>query len=230
MKCMQKLSARFTALTAAVVVASGIGCDRVAPRPSEVAGDGPASNSVREMPAPPKPPTFPVRQQPEANKRGQRRESPRPQPPAKNTPVPLTGATGTSAAAAPSRQGAPNPNHASPAVGGTSRSGPRTQFYARLSAGVALPQSLPNGTTMGFSVDYVLSRNLPGSGNRSIWVIQSAKGGSVAIPVQLKAKGNLSAFAPGLRPEHGPFQSYLAIQMPDGRQQVIAPKVAMKSY
>ncbi len=230
MKRTQKLSAQFTVLAAAMILACGIGCDRTAPQSTEVVGNGPASNSAREMPAPPKPPTFPVRQQPEANKRGPRQESPPPQPPVKDTPVPSAGSTGTSAAAAPSRQGAPNPNRASPGVGGTSRSGPRTPFYARLSAGVALPQSLPNGTTMGFSVDYALSRKLPSSGSRSIWVIQSAKGGSVAIPVQLKAKGNLSTFAPGLRPEHGPFQCYLAIQMPDGRQQAISPKVAMKTY
>ena len=61
------------------------------------------------------------------------------------------------------------------AVGPT---GTQPQSCVKLSAGVALPQSLPSGTAMGLSVDYVLVGSLPTSSGQIVWVIESAKGGS----------------------------------------------------
>ncbi len=99
---------------------------------------------------------------------------------------------------------------------------------ARLSAGVALPQSLPTGTTMGFSVDYVFAAGQPASNMKTVWVIEMAKRGAAEIPVRLRARGNLNAFVPGARPEHGPFQCYLAVVATNGQRLPISPKVAMK--
>ena len=79
----------------------------------------------------------------------------------------------------------------------------------RLSAGVALPQSLPTGTAMGMSVDYVCIAGPPRSLQRYVWVIESAKADPVKQPVQLSRSGTLQAFFTQLRPEHGPFRAHI---------------------
>ena len=79
----------------------------------------------------------------------------------------------------------------------------------RLSAGVALPQSLPTGTAMGISVDYVFTAGQPLSSQRYVWVIEPAKADPVKQPVQLCQSGTLQAFFTQLRPEHGPFQAHI---------------------
>ncbi len=84
----------------------------------------------------------------------------------------------------------------------------------RLSAGVALPQSLPTGTAMGMSVDYVFTAGQPLSSRRYVWVIEPAKADPVKQPVQLSQSGTLQAFFPQLRPEHGPF--HVHIESSDG--------------
>jgi len=87
-----------------------------------------------------------------------------------------------------------------------------TENSIRLSAGVALAQSLPTGTAMGFSVDYeVMSRSPSGSAN-FIWVIESKKGQTLKQPVRLQARGTLQGFFPPLRPEHGPFSTHIEDQ------------------
>lgn len=79
----------------------------------------------------------------------------------------------------------------------------------QLSAGVALPQSLPTGTAMGFSVDYKFVGGRPDPAMQHFWVIQPAKGKAVRQPVRLKAQGTLEGFVMELRPENGPFQTYV---------------------
>jgi hypothetical protein len=103
------------------------------------------------------------------------------------------------------------------------------EFSARLSAGTAIPQSLPTGTAMGMNVDYVLLDNLLSSAVRTVWVIESAQGASTDVPVRLDAQGNLMTFVTNMRPEHGPFRSYLAIVLTDGRKVPISPKIDMRS-
>jgi len=116
---------------------------------------------------------------------------------------------------------------AQPGVASSEGAPPR--FFARLSAGVALPQSLPTGTAMGMSVDYVLLDTLPTSAVQTVWVIESAQGASRDVPVPLNAQGNLMTFVTEMRPEHGPFRSYLAIMLADGRKVPISPKIDMQS-
>lgn len=217
------------AVVAAMILANGIGCDRWLPRTPRAADGEPSAAPMREEPRPPAPPTFPVQQHADKSQLEETGNLPPTQAPLGDAAVP-PGATGSSPAATPSRRETPSVNRSAGAAGSTSRSGVQTGGSARLSAGVALPQSLPDGTAMGFSVDYVLPGNLPTSASRTVWLIESAKGGSVVIPVVLAAKGNLSTFVQRMRPEHGPFQSYLAILMPDGRQLPISPKITMKSY
>ena len=79
-----------------------------------------------------------------------------------------------------------------------------------LSAGVALPQTGPEGTMMTFSVDYQFTQGEPHPSATFFWVIERAKGAPAKIAVRLKSKDNLSTvFVTGWRPEQGPFQSHI---------------------
>jgi hypothetical protein len=79
----------------------------------------------------------------------------------------------------------------------------------RLSVGIALPQTLPDGTQIGVSVDYKLTGNLNPSA-KYLWVIQSRQG-ETAMEVQLKPQGgNLASFLPiAIRPEDSPFKAWI---------------------
>ncbi len=79
-----------------------------------------------------------------------------------------------------------------------------------LSAGLALAQTLPDGTAMGFSIDYQFDQGEPSSVGRYIWVIVPTVGKPESISVELESSGWLQALFPGLKPEHGPFRCYLA--------------------
>jgi hypothetical protein len=79
----------------------------------------------------------------------------------------------------------------------------------RLSAGVALPQSLPTGTAMGFSVDYQFSSGEPSTTSPYVWVVQPAKGEPAKQSVRLSGRGTLQNFFPQFRPENGPFSTHI---------------------
>lgn len=89
-------------------------------------------------------------------------------------------------------------------------SGASGQLRIKLSAGVALPQSLPTGTAMGFSVDYRFTGGHPNPSSHYVWVIEPSKGEPVRREVKLKDEGTLPPmFVPGLRPENGPFRTHV---------------------
>ena len=79
----------------------------------------------------------------------------------------------------------------------------------KLSAGTALPQTLPTGTAMGFSVDYEFVSGRPDEAAKYLWVIKSAEGRTVKQQVHLRLRGTLEGFVLEFRPEHGPFQTGL---------------------
>ena len=85
-----------------------------------------------------------------------------------------------------------------------------TQTAFHLSAGAALPQSLPMGTVMSFSVDYQQRGQLPSGSVNYLWVIKGVSGSTHRQPVRLKSNGTLTAIVLGLRPEAGPFECHLA--------------------
>jgi hypothetical protein len=89
---------------------------------------------------------------------------------------------------------------------------PRTTNLVHLSAGTSLPQSLPTGTTMHFSVDYSLRQQPTQSSAQFFWIIERTTGPPIAIPVTLKNKGTLIKLTAGWRPEHAPFRCYIAIR------------------
>jgi hypothetical protein len=111
-----------------------------------------------------------------------------------------------------------------PAGGGTATQA----FRVKLAAGVALPQSLPQGTVMSFSVDYRFTDGAPHPGASYRWLIAPSQGEPVEVPVELASEGTLHTFAEGLRPEQGPFQSHLAEVTEGGGRQAISASVSMR--
>lgn len=86
----------------------------------------------------------------------------------------------------------------------------------RLSSAVALAQSLPTGTAMGFSMDYVfLSEFLPNA--RYAWIIQPPRGKAIAMEVRLQQQGSLSQFVTQWGPMEGTYQLQLVIMDSQGK-------------
>lgn len=85
---------------------------------------------------------------------------------------------------------------------------PPAAMPIRLSTGVALPQTGPNGTLMLFSVDYEFVEGEP-SAEGYVWVIERAQGKPVRKEVKLLRKGNLPTPMPGWLPDDGPFHTHI---------------------
>ncbi len=129
--------------------------------------------------------------------------------PSPSTGLPPTGLPGGTASTAP-------PSSFGPATtGGSSGSSGRAQV--QLSAGVALAQTLPDGTGMLFSIDYRFSQGRPDQSTRYFWVITS-RDKPLRRQVQLRDSGTLQAVVPGMRPEVGPFQCHLEALAPGASQ------------
>jgi hypothetical protein len=88
----------------------------------------------------------------------------------------------------------------------------------QLSAGVAVPQLLPEGTQIGVSVDYRVSGTLHPSARYAL-VIESGSG-ELALEVRLAAPGGtLQSFLPlAIRPEHQPFRARVEMLLPGESQ------------
>ena len=101
---------------------------------------------------------------------------------------------------------------------------PQAAPSIRLSAGVALAQTLPTGTAMGFSVDYEFTEGRPNPSSPYFLVIEPAKGPPARIKVLLNSKGTLQGFAVGWRPEHGPFEGHLE----DASGNWLSPSISLR--
>jgi hypothetical protein len=89
------------------------------------------------------------------------------------------------------------------------------QQKIKLSTGVALPQTGPEGTLMSFSVDYEFTQDAPNA-TPYYWIIERTQGDSAKIPVPLtKKQGNLLTLIPQWRSNEGPFQAHLEDQNGD---------------
>ena len=104
---------------------------------------------------------------------------------------------------------------------------PAASANIRLSAGVALPQSLPDGTAMGFSVDYRFVEGSPSETLKYVWIIQPASGEPTVVPVELESSDTLQTFTK-FRPEHGPFQCYLAEESASGEHAPLSDPLSMR--
>lgn len=143
---------------------------------------------------------------------------PLPPPPPGTTPASTTPATPPEAAppvdapqrANPFERGgsatpaASTPSTAAETPGTDSTSKPSI----RLSVGIALPQTLPDGTQVGVSVDYKLIKGQLNKSAKYIWVIETGRG-ETGMEVELKPQGgNLANFLPiSIQPGDGPFKA-----------------------
>jgi hypothetical protein len=95
-----------------------------------------------------------------------------------------------------------------------------------LKVGVALPQTGPNGTLMGFSVDYYLiagSLHEEARYSKFYWVIEGMEGFRLATQIpQLKQSDNLLLLKDGWRPENGPYRCYVVEERRDGKRIVVS--------
>ncbi len=209
---------RFVVLVGVAILATTVGCDEPPTPPSAPAGrSGPPEPPVRISHDAVKSPSSPVQ--------GESSEESRPG----KTPA-LGGSLASPAGASqPGVAGGQRGNLPVTRPGAPLPSGSQPRFPAQLSAGMALPQSLPTGTALGMSVDYVLLETLPTAAVQAVWVIESAQAGNAEVPVRLAAQGNLMTFITNMKPEHGPFHSYLAVVFSDGHREPISPQIEMRS-
>jgi hypothetical protein len=105
---------------------------------------------------------------------------------------------------------------------GLGESGPSVQVD--LSAAVALAMTGPEGTMMGFSVDYRVKGTSLSGQSPFVWVIEGQGGKIYRMPVKLESQGNLMLVVPEWRPEDGPFRC----RIEDQRQRAVSPTVDMR--
>lgn len=107
-------------------------------------------------------------------------------------------------------------------------SGPSaTKLSIRLFTAVALAQTLPTGTAMGFSVEYQISGGSPIPAAQYAWRIQRSDGEQAVFVIpQLKSRGQLQTFVSGWRPRQGPFTSQIVEVVADGSQHPVSRSVS----
>ena len=182
-------------LLTAVLLAGGCsgGVEDLVARPEvekapDALGDAPPSPPA-QPPPPPSSAKEPVARQPDA---ASGKDETTVEPPA----VPPT----TTVLQPPAAKPQAAPPHVGPSTG---------QPSIRLSMGVALAQTLPTGTAMGFSVEYEFTRGGPNPSLRYVWVIEPTKGQPVKFMGPLKNRDTLQVFVQHWRPENGPFESHI---------------------
>jgi len=99
-------------------------------------------------------------------------------------------------------------------------SGRTTQVEIRLRTAVALPQSLPTGTAMFFSVDYQVTGDTSGSQVRYVWVIKPPNGQVWESAVQLQSRGTLQSFVTEWGPVTGNYEMWIDEVTRYGRKSV----------
>jgi hypothetical protein len=108
----------------------------------------------------------------------------------------------------------------------TTSSGRTTRPEIRLRTAVALPQSLPTGTAMGFSVDYQFTGGTPDSQVKYVWVIKPPSGQVWESAVQLQSRGTLQAFVLQWGPVSGNYEMRIDEVTRYGRKPATRPVTA----
>lgn len=95
----------------------------------------------------------------------------------------------------------------------------------RLHRGVALAQTLPTGTAMGFQVQYVFNSDFNPNA-RYAWIIKPPQGQAVAMEVKLdKSQGALSTFVTQWGPVTGGYEMQIQMMNSSGRPQPICKPI-----
>jgi hypothetical protein len=99
----------------------------------------------------------------------------------------------------------------------------------RLSAGVALPQSLPQGTTVMCSMDYEWVEGSPQQGCEYSWVVELGNGKPVAGPAKVnRRRGTIEIILNGIKPDQGPFKGAIFVKTPGANPEPISDFVNLK--
>lgn len=97
------------------------------------------------------------------------------------------------------------------------------QREVKLTTCVALPQSLPTGTCMLFSVEYHFIGAGPDPRAIYYWVIEPNLGDPVAQKCDMRAQGgSLNAVAQSITPGHGPFKCHIVEETKTGGRRRIS--------
>ena len=133
---------------------------------------------------------------------------PPPPPPGEDVTAPAVSPALANTPTSPVARNAVPPQPAPSTAAETTPSATAAKPFIKLSVGIALPQTLPDGTQVGVSCDYKLLKPSLNSAAKYLWVIESAKG-EIAMEVQIKPQGgNLAGFLPlEIRPGDSPFQA-----------------------
>jgi hypothetical protein len=123
-------------------------------------------------------------------------------------------------ALSPAPRAAPTPSPgAAPAAGGSNL---RVDLF-----GVALAQTLPDGSAMGFSLEYEVAGSLQPSAVYA-WVIEPPRGDAWRQQVALQASGNLITFVKEWPPTAGTYTTYIEeIDPSTGSRRIVSKRLPL---
>ena len=148
--------------------------------------------------------------------------------PQRNKPVANQPTNNSPESRSPSQQSLNSSASTSAAPQGISSSQSNTQSELNviLKNAVSLPQSLPTGTAMSFSVDYMIRTGDPERSSKFVWILQRTDKQQHAITIpQLQNSDTLQTFVFEWKSREGPFDSYLEEVKANGSRQRISKTV-----
>ncbi|MEX0700970.1 MAG: hypothetical protein WD069_02635 [Planctomycetales bacterium] len=104
---------------------------------------------------------------------------------------------------------------------------PAPPFPIELSLGVALPQTLPEGTAVGCSLEYRFVQGGPDPSWRYAVLAQAANGAQSIHEVPLRQRDTLNWFV-AWRPGDGPFHARIVGRGPDGTQRQLSDVIELR--
>ena len=120
--------------------------------------------------------------------------------------IPPTPPGASAASPAPAVSPPANPPAAQPQVQAPATVPPSAPRI-RLSTGVALAQTLPDGTSVLCSIDYQWLSGEAQQGVQYVWVIELGNGQRMTGPANVgKRSGTIQAILRGVKPDQGPFK------------------------
>jgi hypothetical protein len=145
-------------------------------------------------------------------------------------------ATGPAQQSAGGRQAEPvSGTQRSPSFVGASSASPEAlrrpttpTFPVRLSQGIALEQTGPEGPIMLFSVTYRFVGELPNPESQYALVIEQPRGSAVGRPYKLQSEGTFQSIAEGVRTRDGPFTAYLVEITGEQSRRVVSDKISLR--
>jgi hypothetical protein len=93
--------------------------------------------------------------------------------------------------------------------------------------GVAMAQTLPEGSAMGFSLEYQIISGGPQPSADYEWVIEPPDGRPWTTRISLQNGGNLNTFVTEWPPNPGTYTTYIRQLLPGGEPTVVSEKLKL---